>query len=154
LNQGLAPGLGLVRGITHAEFIRARADGRYYFLEIAARVGGAFIADVVEHSTGINLWREWAKIEAADLRGETYTPPEALASYAGSVLCLAQTADPDTSAFNDPEIVYRMKKLHHAGLIVRSHHPVRVEQLLEQYSAEFAARFLAKLPPLERLSPA
>jgi biotin carboxylase len=154
INQGLAPGLGLVRGITHAEFIRARADGRYYFLEIAARVGGAFIADVVEYATGVNLWREWAKIEAADLHGQPYAPPQASSNYAGSVLCLAQTEDPDTSAFNDPEIVFRMKKHHHAGLIVRSHHPVRVEQLLEHYSAEFAARFLAKLPPLERLSPA
>ncbi|HTW62784.1 MAG TPA: hypothetical protein VMD55_13335 [Terracidiphilus sp.] len=153
-NHGLAPGLGMVRGITHAEFIRARADGRYYFLEIAARVGGAFIADVVEYATGVNLWREWARIEAADLRGQPYEPPHALSSYAGSVLCLAQTEDPDTSAFNDPEIVYRMKKHHHAGLIVRSHHPQRIEQLLEQYSAEFAARFLAKLPPLEKLSPA
>ncbi len=154
INHGLAPGLGLVRGVTHAEFIRARADGRYYFLEIAARVGGAFIADVVEYSTGVNLWREWAKIEAADLRHEPYAPPSALANYAGSVLCLAQSADPDTSAFNDPEIVHRMKKHHHAGLIVCSHHPGRIEQLLEHYSVEFAARFLAKLPPLERLSPA
>jgi biotin carboxylase len=153
-NQALAPGLGMVRGVTHAEFIRAHATGRYYFLEIAARVGGAYIADVVEYATGVNLWREWAKIEAANLRGETYAPPRGHSSYAGSVLCLAQTADPDTSAFNDPEIVHRMKKHHHAGLIVRSHHPQRIEQLLEQYSAEFAARFLARLPPLERLSPA
>jgi biotin carboxylase len=154
LNHGLAPGLGMVRGVTHAEFIRAHADGRYYFLEIAARVGGAFIADVVEYATGVNLWREWARIEAANLRGEPYTPPGAGSSYAGSVLCLAHTAEPDTSPFTDPEIVHRMKKHHHAGLIVRSDHPVRVEQLLEQYSTEFAARFLAKLPPLERLSPA
>ena len=35
----------MIRG-THAEFIRSHADGRYYFLEIAARVGGAFIADL------------------------------------------------------------------------------------------------------------
>jgi biotin carboxylase len=154
LNHSLAPGLGLVRGVTHAEFIRAHEDGRYYFLEIAARVGGAFIADLVEHATGINLWNEWAKIEAANLRGETYAPPRAFASYAGSVLCLAQTAEPDTSAFTAPEIVHRLKKHHHAGLIVRSENPQRVEQLLDQYSNEFAARFLATLPPLERLSPA
>jgi hypothetical protein len=63
------------RGVTHGEYIRAHADGRFYFLEIAARVGGAFIADLVEHSTGVNLWREWAKIEVAHLRGEAYRPP-------------------------------------------------------------------------------
>jgi biotin carboxylase len=153
-NQRLAPGLGMVRGVTHAEFIRGHADGRCYFLEIAARVGGAFIADVVEHSTGVNLWREWAKLEAANLRNQPYTPPQGIAGYAGSVLCLAQTAEPDTSAFQDPEIVHRMKKHHHAGLIVRSENPSRVEELLDSYSREFASRFLATLPPLERLTPA
>ncbi len=154
LNRRLAPALGMVRGVTHAEFIRGHADGRYYFLEIAARVGGAFIADVVEYSTGINLWREWANLEAANLRSQPYAPPQPSAAYAGSVLCLAQTAEPDTSAFQDPEIVHRMKKHHHAGLIVRSEDPHRVEELLERYSREFATRFLATLPPLERLSPA
>ena len=48
LNARLAPSLGMLRGVTHAEYIRAHADGRFYFLEIAARVGGAFIADLVE----------------------------------------------------------------------------------------------------------
>ena len=57
------------------------------------------------------------------------------ADYAGSVLCLSHTAEPDTSAFDAPEIVYRMKKHHHAGLIVRSPSPDRVEQLLDDYSA-------------------
>jgi hypothetical protein len=65
------------------------------------------------------------------------------ASYAGSVLCLAQTAEPDTEEFNDPEIVVRMKKQHHAGLIVRSSKPERVTQLLDEYGAEFTRRFLA-----------
>jgi biotin carboxylase len=144
----------MVRGVTHAEFIRSAADGRYYFLEIAARVGGAFIADLVEHSTGINLWREWARIEIANLRSETYEVPRTVDSYAGSVLCLAQTADPDTSNFTAPEIVHRMKKHHHAGLIVRSDNPARIEELLADYSNEFGRRFLATLPPMESLTPA
>lgn len=154
LNAGLAPSFGMVRGVTHAEYIRAHSDGRYYFLETAARVGGAFIADLVDAATGINLWREWARIEVADLRGIPYTVPQSAGNYAGSVLCLAQTAEPDTSAFDAPEIVLRMQKPHHAGLILRSANAHRIEELLEQYSAEFATRFLATLPPLERLTPA
>jgi biotin carboxylase len=154
MNASLAPSLGMVRGVTHAEYIRAHADGRYYFLEIAARVGGAFIADLVEVATGVNLWREWAKLEVANLRGEKYVAPVAREEYAGSVLCLAQTEDPDTSAFNDPEIVVRVKKHHHAGLIVRSDKPDRVRELLEQYSAEFARVFLASMPAMDRLTPA
>jgi len=150
LNSRLAPALGLERGVTHGEYIRAHADGRFYFLEIAARVGGAFIVDLVEHSTGVNLWREWARIEVAHLRGEQYTPPVAREDYAGSVLCLAKEEQPDTSAFNAPEIVHRMKKHHHAGLIVRSEKPERVAQLLEEYSQAFMQQFMATMPAPDR----
>ena len=41
LNVDLIKALGLVRGVSHAEFIGARSDGQFYFLECAARVGGA-----------------------------------------------------------------------------------------------------------------
>jgi biotin carboxylase len=147
LNAKLAPSLGMVRGVTHGEYIRARADGRFYFLEIAGRVGGAFISELVETASGINLWREWAKLEVADLRGEKYVCPEARADYSGSVLCLAKTAEPDTSSFNAPEVEVRLKKHHHAGLIVRSPQAARVAQLLDEYSVAFAEKFMAKMPP-------
>jgi hypothetical protein len=150
LNARLTPALGMARGVTHAEYIKAHEDGRYYFLEIAARVGGAFIADLVETSSGVNLWREWARLEVASLRGEAYVLPPRYENYAGSVLCLAQTAEPDTASFDAPEIVYRMKKHHHAGLIVRSDRPQRVKELLEEYASEFARRFLASMPPPEK----
>ena len=150
LNGRLAPMLGMVRGVAHAEYIKAHAGGHYYFLEIAARVGGAFISDLVDVATGVNLWREWARIEVASLRGEQYRPPEPRADYAGSVLCLAKTEEPDTSGFDDPEIVVRLKKHHHAGLIVRSNQPERVEQLLEQYAERFVQEFLASMPPPEK----
>lgn len=141
--------LGMVRGVTHAEFIRG-GDGRFYFLEAAARVGGAFIADVLEFATGVSLWREWARIEVACLRGEPYRIPEPKALYAGSVLCLAHTAEPDTSMFTDPEIVLRLRKHHHAGLIVRSPDPERVRVLLEHYAERFVSEYLAVEPAPER----
>ena len=150
LNARLAPALGMVRGVTHGEYIKAHADGQFYFLEIAARVGGAFIADLVQASTGVNLWREWARLEVMNLRGESYTLPVNHESYAGSVLCLARTDEPDISGFDAPEIVYRIKKHHHAGMIVKSDNPNRVRELLEQYSEEFARRFLASLPPPDK----
>jgi biotin carboxylase len=65
LNSDLIKALGLVRGVSHAEFIGARDDAHFYFLECAARVGGAYISEMVETATGINLWREWARIEIA-----------------------------------------------------------------------------------------
>jgi len=149
-NAKIGPALGMQRGVTHAEFIRAHEDGRFYFLEIAARVGGAFIVDLVEHSTGVNLWREWARIEVAHLRNEPYQLPPTREEYAGSVLCLATESEPDTSGFNAPEIVHRMKKHHHAGLIVRSTDPARVASLLEEYSQSFAQKYLATMPAPDR----
>ena len=145
LNDRLIPAMGLVRGVTHAEYIRGK-DGHFYFLEVAARVGGAFIADVVEFATGVNLWAEWARIEVCSMRGEPYTLPYMKQDYAGSVLCLAKTSEPDTSMFDAPEIVYRMKKHHHAGLIVRSTDPEKVRVLLEDYSVRFAETYLAIAP--------
>ena len=146
LNSRLAPALGLLRGVTHAEYIKAHADGRFYFLEIAARVGGAFITDLVEAATGIGLWTEWARVEIDALRGKKYALPDTRSDYAGSVLCLAQTAEPDTTIFDAPEIIHRMKKHHHAGLIVRSPRAERVEELVNSYADEFARRFLASMP--------
>lgn len=149
INGELIPALGMIRGVTHAEYIRG-ADGRFYFLEAAARVGGAFIADVVEFATGVNLWREWGRIEVMAMRGEQYRVPAQKSMYAGSALCLAQTAEPDTSAFTDPEIVLRLKKHHHAGLIVQSANPERVRELVERYAEQFAEMYLAVEPVPDR----
>ena len=60
-NQRVMTALGMVRGVSHTEFIKARSDGRIYFLETSARVGGAHIVELVEAATGLNLWAEWAK---------------------------------------------------------------------------------------------
>ena len=70
LNREVIAAMGMVRGVTHAEFIRGSADGEFYFLEIAARVGGANIDKMLEYATNINLWVEWARLELAHLRGE------------------------------------------------------------------------------------
>ncbi len=186
INRKLVKALKLDRGAAHAEFIKSDDDGQFYFLEIAARVGGAYIADVLEAATGLNLWREWAKIEIDDalisgreqaagagdqvksqgeFRGRRQEQTAGAGrkeepgrkklkplrnEYAGIVLSLSKQEHPDTSAYDDPEIVYRVKKRHHAGLIVRSPKLERIEQLLQRYVERFADDFVAVVPPLER----
>ena len=145
INRDLVAGLGLQRGVTHAEFLKSHADGRFYFLEIAARVGGAYIADVIEASTGIDLWREWARLEVGAGR-QAYQLPATRNDYAGVILSLARQEHPDTSAYNDPEIVYRVQKFHHAGFILKSPSHQRVQQLLDAYVRRFADDFLATQP--------
>lgn len=148
INRRLIGALGLERGVTHAEFIKSAADGKFYFLEIASRVGGAYIADVLEAASGVNLWREWARLEiGADLSTKASKPRQ---DYAGIVLSLARQEYPDTHSYDDPEIVYRVKKKHHVGLIVRSPQLERVTELLDQYARRFADDFIAVVPPLER----
>jgi biotin carboxylase len=137
--------LGMVNGVTHSEFIRAHSDGKFYFLETAARVGGAYIAEVAEAGSGVNPWVEWARIECAVMRGESYRLPTLREEYAGSVICLARQAEPDTSAYDAAEVVYRMHKHHHAGLIVRSGDAARVEALVGEYGARFLDDFCARM---------
>lgn len=145
INLDLIAALGLLRGVAHAEFIKAQADGGFYFLECAARVGGAYINEMVETATGINLWREWARIEVAGEDG-SYKLPPARADYAGVILSLARQENPDTSAYNDPEVHLRIKKHHHAGLVLKSSDPYRIPGLLEDYARRFAEEFMAVEP--------
>jgi biotin carboxylase len=146
LNRDVIKTLGLVRGVTHTEFIKGHDDGRFYFLETAARVGGANIAECVEAATGINLWAEWARIEVYG--GERpYDLPPRRDDYAGVVISLARQECPDTSAYEDPEIVYRLDKKYHAGVVLASHSLERVERLLDEYSRRFYEDFYATEPP-------
>lgn len=148
LNARLLGAFGLRRGASHTEFIRA-GDGTFHFLETSARVGGAYIVDVVEAATGLNLWREWARTEIAGDRGE-YGVTVGAPRQAGIVLSLARQEWPDTGGYTDPEIVSRIHKSHHAGLIVASDQPGRVPALLEDYVRRFQQDFHASAPPPER----
>ncbi len=133
-NRRVLSGLGLLRGVAHAEFIHGRDDGKIYFLETAARVGGAHIADLVEAATGDG----------------TYQSPPSRQDYPGLLVSLAKQERPDTSSFNDPEIVWRMNKEHHVGLIVRSSGIARVNQLLDDYARRVQTDFLTSEPSKER----
>ena len=146
MDARLLPALGMVSGVTHSEFIRSAADGTLYFLETAARVGGAYIAELVEFSTGVNPWREWARIEAALALNHAYALSPTTEAYAGSVICLAKQDEPDLSAYDDPEVVYRIRKHHHAGLILRSDSPAQIEHLLTKYRERFERDFLTSMP--------
>lgn len=145
INREVIKELGLVRGVTHAEFIKGREDGKLYFLEIASRVGGANIAETVEAATGLNLWAEWAKLETAT-KDHPYELKEPTDLYSGIIISLARQEWPDTSGYTDSEIVWRMNKRHHAGLIVAAKEPERVEELLNSYVARFYQDFHATVP--------
>lgn len=145
-NEQIVAALGMSRGALHTEFIRGRDDGRYYFLETAARVGGANIVALVEAATGLNLWREWARVEVADVHGDDYALPVGRNDHAGLLISLARQEWPDLSAYDDPEIAWRLSKRHHAGLVVAAAASARVEALLAAYMPRFREDFFAMMP--------
>lgn len=149
LNKSVLPGLGLVQGVSHTEYIKAHDGGAFYFLETSARVGGAHIVELIEGATGLNLWAEWAKLETAeDVR--KYSPAPLREEYAGLMVSLAKQEWPDMSGYNDPEIFWKIHKQFHAGLVVRSPQWERIEELLSGYTDRFYQDFFTSAPPKEK----
>lgn len=149
LNKDLLKAFDYKQGIAHAEFLRSAETGEFYLLEVAARVGGAYIANVLEQAAGFSLWREWAKLEIAT-KENPYKKPRIRKDYAGITLALANQDAPDTSHYEDSEIVYRVKKSKHVGLIFVSDKHERVAELIGIYSDRIAEDFLAIAPTKER----
>ncbi|WP_149239984.1 ATPase [Dyadobacter sp. 32] len=137
---------GLRHSASHTEVIRCHDDGKYYFLETSSRVGGANLSEMVEASSGINLWKEWAKMETAEAKGENYKLPPVRKDYSGIIISLARQEWPDLSVFNDPEIVWQMDEPYHVGLVVRSPSRERIIEILDNYAAIIQRDFHASAP--------
>jgi biotin carboxylase len=149
MNKKLLSAFKYERGVSHAEFLQSEADGKLYLLEVACRVGGAYIANVLEHACNFNLWREWARLETST-KEHPYRLPKLRKDFAGVALALANTETPDTSQYLDEEIVYRVAKPKHVGLIFYSSKEKRVNELLTKYTERISADFLAVAPAKER----
>ncbi|MFN2475802.1 MAG: acetyl-CoA carboxylase biotin carboxylase subunit family protein [Chthoniobacterales bacterium] len=141
-NTTVLTAMGYVRGVSHTEFIKA-SDGTFHFLETAARAGGANLMDMIEAATGLNLWAEWAKVE---LQESDYRVTAERHEYAGVLISLARVEWPDLNVFDDPEIVLRIPRLHHVGLVWRSESLTRVEELQRCYIERVQHEFHASEP--------
>ena len=130
---------------SHTEFIKL-PSGEFVFLETASRVGGAHLAEMVEAATGISLWEEWARLESAKAHGKAYELPERRFDQAGIVVSLSRFERPDMAPFNDPEVVWRMDKPQHVGVIVASDSAQRVRELLDKYADVIARDYHAAAP--------
>ena len=137
------------RGVSHAEFLQSDADGKFYLLEVACRVGGAYIANVLEYACNFNLWREWAKLEVATTE-RPYKLPKLRKEFAGITLALANAEFPDTSHYDDKEIVYKVDKPRHVGMIFQSPKQERIDELLSTYTERITHDFLEVAPVKER----
>ncbi len=148
-NKKVLKAFGMKNGATHAEFIKNCADGEFCFLEVGARVGGAYTAEAFEAACGLNIWREWAKIETAP-DAEPYVPKATRKEFGGIVVSLARQEFPDTSEYVDPEIICRPRREYHVGLVLRSDDQMRLRFLLEEYTRRFTFDFMSCAPQPDR----
>lgn len=145
-NAELMNAFNMKDGASHSEFIKVHATGEFVFLETASRVGGAHLAEMVEASSEVNLWREWARLETAIGNNEPYKLPKAEKKYAGIIISLSRHQHPDTSSFTDEEICWRMNEEYHIGLIIQSKSHARVTELLDKYAERIFKDFHAAAP--------
>ena len=141
-NAAVLRAMGHVRGASHTEFIKA-ADGTFHFLETSARVGGANIMDLIQAATGLNLWAEWAKVELQEAAYKVHPPRK---EYAGLLVSLARQEWPDLAVFNEPEVVVRIAKRHHVGLVWHSKSYARVMELERIYTDRVKRDYHASQP--------
>ncbi len=145
-NKKVMAAFGMQYSASHTEYIKSKETGEYYFLETASRVGGAHLAEMVEYSSGISLWAEWAKIEDAMAKGLEYELPPVRNDYAGIIVSLSRFEHPDHSGFSEEEIVWRLEKPYHIGLIVQSGSRTKIHELLDSYVERIFRDFHASAP--------
>ncbi|MEQ9423617.1 MAG: ATPase [Cyclobacteriaceae bacterium] len=146
LNEEVLKSFGMQFSASHTEFIKCKDDCRFYFLETSSRVGGAHLAEMVEVASDINLWAEWARVETAKASGKKYKAPKSRKGYAGIIVSLSRFQHPDDSTFDDKEIVWRLKKDHHIGLIIKAKSRKRILELLDKYAVKIRDEFHASAP--------
>lgn len=54
------------------------------------------------------------------------------------------------NSFDDPEVVWRLKKKYYAGLIIASQNYERIEELIKSYTERFYNEFFTSAPVSEK----
>jgi biotin carboxylase len=150
LNEQMVTAMGLVRGVTHTEFILG-PDGELYFLEKAARVGGANIDKLVEAASDVCLWKEWARLELANLNKKPYKMHKTRKDNSGLLVCLAKEKEPDLSGFDAPEVVWKEGADNHACILIGAKSTKRVAELMAEYTEKLQEEVLAVAPPTDEV---
>ena len=146
-NSNILKSFGLVNGVSHTEFIRSKENGKWYFLETSSRVGGAHIPDLVEASTGINLWREWARIENALLKNTKYEIKKSTGFAAGLIVALVKEKVPNYEKFHCDEVEKFLQLDYHIGIVYKSDSKEKIQEKLDEAALIITQEYLNILPP-------
>ena len=132
---------GMQHSASHTEVIHCSDDGQYYFLETSSRVGGGNLSDMVEAASGINLWKEWARLETAVATNENYKLPYVRKEYSGIIIADSSQKLPDQSLFNAPEVTWKMDREYKIGCVIRSSSRDRIIELLNEYTDQITTHY-------------
>ena len=148
LNRQVIQAMGVRNGVNHAEFLGV-ADN-LQFLEVAARVPGSNLDQLSRAATGVDLFRESAKIQFSRVTDRPYEIPKFRYKEAGIVQCLAREEQPDIGDLAGiPERTWSLSEDHHAGMAFASTKSDRIDKLTTEMMQTFADKFLAVLPATE-----
>lgn len=149
INKEVLIKFGILNGATHSEFIRG-IDGQYYFLETASRVGGAHIPEMIEVATGINIWREWAKLENAILVNNKYTVSNEHRAFAGLIVALTKEKTHNyKDTLQNENVVNFLAIEYHVGILYQSDDYTKIQYRLDEAAKIISSQFLNILPPTE-----
>jgi hypothetical protein len=146
LNTKVLSAFGLRHGASHSEYIVRDGGKEIFFLETAARCGGAHLTDMVEAASGINLWAEWANIEHAVLTGKKYHLPMVDEMQAGIIVTLSKYEHPDYEKFAEEEIWWKLYKKYHIGFIFQHKTEKRITEMLNKYSGLIQEEYATVVP--------
>lgn len=145
MNEQVIKAMGILNGVNHVEFL-ARGNS-LYFLEIAARVPGSNLDQLTTASTGIDLFRESAKLQYSQVTGQPYRLEKFKYQEAGIVQCLAQQENPDLGSVGHlSELTWTLTKDYHVGVAYSAAKIDRVNSITQQVFSHFADQHLAVLP--------
>lgn len=142
LNRKVLLAFGMALGITHAEFIKD-TEGRFIFLGSTASINSLASVKLIEAASGINLWREWAKIEILGGVGK-YILPEHASFHAGALFEGPTALGAEQPATQDVPAVSRFTHADQAVTVIRDISYDKVSSLLESYAAPALADYFPR----------
>lgn len=143
-NKAVLEAVGIDRGVNHVEFLGLGDD--VYFLEIGARVPGSHLDRLTTAATGVDLFKEAARLELSWLPGFDYSVPKFSQREAGMVQCLARQKQPCLKFAQCPELDWHLAWDHHLSLAFASDSSATIDGLMEQFGRHLQEEILAVLP--------
>ena len=105
---------------------------------------------MIEAATGVNIWREWAKLENALLDGETYTVEETQKLFAGLIVSLAKEKHSDTTDLQNEDVEKFLPIDYHIGIVYKATTEEKIQERLDEAATIVTERILNILPPKDK----